>query len=143
MNRADRRRRVPRGVSRVEGRARRGFTLIETLIAISLLAGVVLTMAMSTTISSRNVQASGSRSRAQAIVDQQIARARSWPTYATLTDLAGASFNGSANGLTTATTVTSDTTSGKSVTAVSVTVIGATTTILATPIVRSISIAAP
>lgn len=124
-------------------RPRQGFTLIETLIAISLLAGVVLTMAMSTTLSSKKVQASGARSRAQALVDQQISRARSWPTYSTISALSGEGFNGTANGLTSSTAVSTDTTGGKNITTVTVTVSGATTAILASPIVRSISIAAP
>ncbi|MBC8086207.1 MAG: prepilin-type N-terminal cleavage/methylation domain-containing protein [Phycisphaerae bacterium] len=122
---------------------RGGFTLIEILMAITILAGVVLTMAMSTTVSARKVGASGTRSRAQAIVDQQISRARTWPTYASLSQLSAAKYNPTTNGLLTATTVNSDTTAGRSITTIKVTVTGATTSVLATPIVRSISIAAP
>jgi len=122
---------------------RSGFTLIEVLMAVTILAGVVLTMAMSTTVSARKVGASGTRSRAQAIVDQQISRARTWPTYSSLNQLTATRFNPSANGLTTSTTVESDTTGGKSITTIRVTVTGSTTTVLAAPIVRSISIAAP
>jgi prepilin-type N-terminal cleavage/methylation domain-containing protein len=128
---------------RNSARRQEGFTLIEVLIAISLLAGVVLTMAMSTTISARNVRTSGARSRAQALVDQQISRARTWPTYSTLNVLSGATYNPTANGLSLATTTAVDSTTGKNVTTVSVTASGTTAAILATPIVRTISIAAP
>lgn len=124
-------------------RKRRGFTLVETIVALGLLAGVVLTMAMSTTLSSRKVQTSGSRSRAQAMVDQQISRARAWPTYSTLNVLSGAEYNATTNGLTSATAVTVDTTAGRNITVVAVTVAGVTTANLAVPIIRSISIAAP
>ena len=122
---------------------RRGFTLIEVLMAITILAGVVLTMAMSTTVASRNVATSGTRSRAQAIVDQQISRARTWPTYATLSQLTATKYNPTVNRLVTSTEVVSDTTAGKSITTVKVTVRGSTTAVLPSPIVRSISIAAP
>lgn len=124
-------------------RGRRGFTLIEVLMAVTILAGVVLTMAMSTTVASRNVATSGTRSRAQAMVDQQISRARTWPTYATLNQLTAARYNPTANRLTTSTLVSSDTTAGKSITTVQVTVTGSTTAVLRYPIIRSISIAAP
>ncbi|MEP6779230.1 MAG: prepilin-type N-terminal cleavage/methylation domain-containing protein, partial [Gemmatimonadaceae bacterium] len=120
-----------------------GFSLIEVLVAITILAGVVLTMAMNTTTSSRNVSSSGNRSRAQAMVDQQVSRARSWPTYSTLSDLTLTKYNPAANGLTTTTTVSVDTTSNKNITTVAVTVTGNTTRVLATPIKRAISIAAP
>ena len=128
---------------RFASRARGGFTLIEVLIALAILAGVVLTMAMSTTTSSRKVSASGSRSRAQALLDQQISRARSWPTYSTLNVLTGTTYNPTSNGLITSTVVSVDTTSNRNITTVAVTITGSTTKDLATPIKRSISIAAP
>ncbi|MEO7363858.1 MAG: prepilin-type N-terminal cleavage/methylation domain-containing protein [Gemmatimonadaceae bacterium] len=121
---------------------RRGFTLIEVLIAITILAGVVLTMAMNTTNSSRNVATSGTRSRAQALLDQQISRARIWPTYSTLGQLTNAKYNGASNGLTPTTVITVDTTSGKNLTTVTVTVTGPAS-VLPTAMIRSISIAAP
>lgn len=124
-------------------RQREGFTLVEVLMALAILAGVVLTMAMSTTVAGRKVAASGVRSRAQAIVDQQISRARTWPTYSTLSQLTDTRYNPSGNQLVTTTAVTSDTTAGKSITTIMVTVTGSPTTVLPTPIVRSISIAAP
>lgn len=121
---------------------RRGFTLIEVIVAITVLAGVVLTMSMNTTKSSRNVATSGTRSRAQALLDQQIARARIWPTYSTLSQLALAQYNVSNNGLTPTTAISIDTTSNKNLTTVTVTVTGAAS-VLPTPMSRSISIAAP
>lgn len=125
------------------GPARQGFTLIEVLVAVTILATVVLTMAMSTTKSARSVATSGVRSRAQAMVDQQIARARTWPTYSTLSQLANTQYNSAQNGLTVATTVAKDTTSNKNLTTITVTVTGSNVRTLPTPIVRSIAIAAP
>ena len=124
-------------------RTRQGFTLIEVLVAITILAGVVLTMAMSTTSSAKSVATSGVRSRAQAMVDQQIARARTWPTYATLSQLALARYNESQDGLTAQTVVARDTLLNKNLTTVTVTVTGSSARTLPTPIVRSIAIAAP
>lgn len=136
----------PFGVRRVGRRrvqsTRRGFTLIEVLIAITILSGVVLTMAMNTTKSSRNVATSGTRSRAQALLDQQIARARIWPTYSTLNQLALAKYNAASNGLTPTTVIAIDSTAGKNLTTVTVTVSGSAS-VLPTPMVRSIAIAAP
>lgn len=122
--------------------SRRGFTLIEVLIAITILAGVVLTMAMNTTKSSRSVATAGTRSRAQALLDQQISRARIWPTYSTLSQLAQARFNVASNGLSPTTVVTIDTASGKNLTTVTVTVTGSAA-VLPIPMVRTISVAAP
>lgn len=122
---------------------RKGFSLIEVLIALTILTSVVLTMAMNTTVAGRKVASSGNRSRAQAIVDQQIARARTWPTYATLNQLTATKYNTGGTGLTSSTVVTSDTTAGRSITTVMVTVTGSSSAVLSAPIVRSISIAAP
>ena len=128
---------------RRDAKSRAGFSLIEVLVAITILAGVVLTMAMSTIVSSRNVSSSGNRSRAQAMVDQQISRARSWPTYSTLSDLTLPQYNANGNGLATSTAVSVDTAGNLNITKVAVTVTGSSTRVLATPIKRSISIAAP
>lgn len=124
-------------------RARSGFTLIEVLIAMVILAGVVLTMAMNTTSSAKQVATSGVRSRAQAMVDQQIARARTWPTYATLRQLSLARYNAAQEGLTSATTVSVDTLANKNLTTITVTVSGSSARTLPSPIIRSIAIAAP
>lgn len=121
---------------------RRGFTLIEVLVAITILSGVVLTMAMNTTKAGRNVTSSGTRSRAQALLDQQIARARIWPTYSTLNQLTAAKYNVASNGLTPSTAIAIDSTSGKNLTTVTVTVSGSTN-VLPVAMSRSIAIAAP
>jgi Tfp pilus assembly protein PilV len=122
---------------------REGFTLIETMVAVVLLVGVVLTMGMGTTVMSKQVSDSSGRSRGQALADMQIGRARAWPTYATLSALSAASFNVAVGGLTPVTGVVVDTSGGRSLTRVTVTVTGGATSGLRTPIVRSISIAAP
>ena len=124
-------------------RSRRGFTLIETMIALVILAGVVLTMAMGTTKLTRSVANSNGRNRAQSVADMQVGRARVWPTYATLSQLAGITYNGTKDGLVSSTSVVVDTTSGINVTRVTVTVAGEVTGTLATPVVRSITVAAP
>ncbi len=123
--------------------SRRGFTLIETMVAVVLLVGVVLAMGMGTTVMSRKVSDSSGRSRAQALADMQIGRARAWPTYATLSALSATTYNTVVGGLTPATAVAVDTSSGRNITRVTVTVTGNTTSGLRSPIVRSISIAAP
>ena len=125
------------------GRRHQGFTLIEILVAMTILSGVVLTMAMNTTTSARQVATSGVRSRAQAMVDQQIARARTWPTYSTLSQLTLARYNTAQNGLTSETTVSLDTLQNKNLTTITVKVTGSSTRTLPTPIIRSIAIAAP
>lgn len=120
-----------------------GFTLIEVMMALTILVGVVLAMGMSTTVLSRSVRDSDVRNRAQSVADMQLGRARAWPTYATLAQLADAKFNGTADGLTSTTTVTVDTTSGQNITSVKVTVSAVASALLVTPISRTISIAAP
>jgi prepilin-type N-terminal cleavage/methylation domain-containing protein len=122
---------------------RRGFTLIEVLIALVILGGVVLTMAMGTTKFSGSIRNSDVRNRAQSLADMQIGRARVWPTYSTLSQLSTARFNPAENGLSSVTTVVADTTDGQSITRVTVTVSAAVTANLPVPIVRSIIIAAP
>jgi len=127
----------------VRVKLRAGFTLIEVMIALVILAGVVLAMGMSTTTLSRSVVDSDVRNRAQSVADMQIGRARAWPTYATLSQLTGSTFNGTADGLTSSTTVATDTTGGKNITKVTVTVSAVATNTLPTPIIRTVSIAAP
>ncbi len=122
---------------------RHGFTLIETMVAVVLLVGVVLAMGMGTTVMSRKVSDSSGRSRAQALADMQIGRARAWPTYSTLSALSASHYNTAVGGLTPTTGVAVDSSSGRNVTRVTVTVTGNTTSGLRTPIVRSLSIAAP
>ena len=122
---------------------RRGFTLIEVMIALVILGGVVLTIAMGTTKFSASIRDSDVRNRAQSVADMQIGRARVWPTYSTLSQLSTARFNPAENGLRTVTSVVADTTGGQSITRVTVTVSAAVTANLPVPIVRSIIIAAP
>ena len=126
---------------RVAGRA--GFTMIEVMFALVILAGVVLAMGMNTTKLSRSVRDSDIRNRAQSVADMQIGRARGWPSYATLSKLTAAKYNGTANGLITATSVAVDTTLGKNITLITVNVSAVQTTLMPTPITRSISLAAP
>lgn len=135
----------PAAQSRAElrGTARKGFTLIEVMIALTILVGVVLAMGMSTTVLSRSVRDSDIRNRAQSVADMQIGRARAWPTYSTLIQLTEPKFNGTVDGLTSSTTVTVDTTSGQNITKVKVTVSAVASALLSTPISRTISIAAP
>jgi len=124
-------------------RPRRGFTLIEVMIALVILAGVVLTMGMGTTKFSASIRNSDVRNRAQSVADMQIGRARAWPTFATLSQLSANRFNPTENGLMSMTTVAVDTSAGQSITRVTVQVSSVVSTNLPTPIVRSIIIAAP
>ena len=124
-------------------RAREGFTLVETMIAMVILAGIVLTMTMGTTKLTRSVSDANGRNRAQSVADMQVGRARVWPTYSTLSQLSSSTYNGTKDGLITSTTVVKDTTNGINITRVTVTVSGAVVGTLATPIVRTITVAAP
>lgn len=122
---------------------RRGFSIVEILVALTLLAGVVLAMSMGMTTSSHSVTDSGARSRANAIADQQIALARMWTNYSTLSDLTGSTWNVARGGLTPTTTVAATVVAGQRITTVTVTVTGSATSGLRAPVVRRITIAAP
>lgn len=124
-------------------RPRRGLGLVEVMIALVILSGVVLAMGMSTTKFGRKVSDSGTRNRAQAMADMQVGRARAWPTYSTLGQLTAAKYNGTADGLISATTVATDTTNGRNQTKVTVTVSAVQSSLLPDPIKRTITIAAP
>ncbi len=124
-------------------RIREGFTLVETMIALVILAGIVLTMAMGTTKLTRSVSNANGRNRAQSVADMQVGRARVWPTYSTLSQLASSTYNGTKDGLVTSTSVVVDTANGINITKVTVTVSGEVSGTLATPIVRTITVAAP
>jgi prepilin-type N-terminal cleavage/methylation domain-containing protein len=123
--------------------ARRGFTLIEVMLAMVILAGVVLVMGMGTTVFSRSVSDSDIRSQAQSVADLQIGRARVWPTYSSLSTLAAPRFNPTADGIASTTTVAVDSSGGLSITKVTVEVRAVQASLMPTPIVRSVSIAAP
>lgn len=127
----------------ITARPRHGFSLIEVMVALSLLVVVVLGMAMTSSKAARGVSDTGARARAQAMADQQIALARAWSSYPTLSELAGSTYNIPANGLTPVTSVQPDSTNGVRVTTVTVTVTGAAKSGLTQPVVRRITIAAP
>jgi len=136
-------RRQPTIPAQARTRARDGFTLIEVMIALVILAGVVLAMGMSTTTLSRSVRNADVRNRAQSVADMQIGRARAWPTYSTLGLLREARFNGTADGLTSATAVVVDTASGMNITRITVSVSAVAASLLPVPVSRTIIIAAP
>lgn len=120
--------------------ARRGFTLVEVVLALTLLSGVVLMLSMGTTKFQRSVGDSNIRSRAQARADLQLAMARSWPTWSTLESLTGSGYNGPLDGLTTTTAVSADTTGGRRIKRVTVTVSSSS---MPLPVKRTIAVAAP
>lgn len=124
-------------------RQRHGFTLVEVVLALTLLMGVVLALTMGTTKFRVSVSDANIRSRAQARADLQLAMARTWPTWSTLENLAGATYNGTADGLTTATSVVADTTAGKRIKRITVTITSSPVTAMPTAIKRMISVAAP
>jgi VCBS repeat-containing protein len=127
--------------SRVRRRA--GFSLVEVMVALTLLVGVVLAMAMGSTRSSHSVSDAGARSRANAIADQQISLARVWSSYNSLSELSGASYNATSEGLTPATTVVVDSTDGVRTTTITVTITGGPGSGLTQPVRRQITLAAP
>jgi len=118
----------------------RGFTLVEVVFALTLLSGVVLMLSMGTTKFQRSVGDSNVRSRAQARADLQLAMARSWPTWSTLENLTAGAYNTPADGLSTSTSVTADTSRGQRIKRVSVVV---SSPAMPVPVRRSISVAAP
>ncbi len=120
---------------------RRGFTLIEVMMALVILGGVVLAIGMSTTTLGRSVSTSDIQNRAQSVADMQIGRARAWPTYATLSQLSAIKYNGTADGLITATTVVVDSAAGKNLTTITVSVTSVQVGVLATPVTRAVSLA--
>jgi prepilin-type N-terminal cleavage/methylation domain-containing protein len=123
--------------------ARAGFTLIETIIALTILSGVIMAIGLGTTKLQRSLGDSNIRTRAFARADVQIGMARAWPTWSTLDTLATSSYNGTKYGLITSTTVTTDSTAGRRIKRLSVTVSATQTGALPNPVRRSIAIAAP
>jgi len=124
-------------------RRRRGFTLIEVVLALTMLTGVVLALSMGTTSFRVNVTNSDVRSRAQARADYQLALARTWPTWGTLENLSGAAYNVTESGISSSTDIAADTASGKRIKRVTVTVSVTPSSAMPTPIKRMISITAP
>lgn len=126
--------------ARVPRKAPRGFTLVEVVLALTLLSGVVLALSMGTTKFQKSVGDSNVRSRAQARADLQLAMARSWPTWSSLENLTAAAFNGSADGLVTSTTVSMDTSRGQRIKRITVVVSSSS---MPVPVRRTIAVAAP
>lgn len=122
---------------------RAGFTLIETIIALTILSVLLLAMGMGTTKMQRSIGDSNVRTRAFARADVQIGLARGWPTWSTLDLLAGAAYNGTQDGLVTTTTVTTDTTANRRLKRISVVVNAVPASALRTPVRRTISVSAP
>jgi prepilin-type N-terminal cleavage/methylation domain-containing protein len=124
-------------------RARHGFTLIETMIAMVILSGVVLSISVGTTRLSRAVGDANVRSRAFARADMIVALARTWPDWSSLEALAGSSYNMSRDGFVSTTVVTADTTRGSRIKRVEVTVRSVPDALMPLPVRRTIAIAAP
>lgn len=120
-----------------------GFTLIEVMIAMVILSGVVLGIAVGTTKLQRAVGDASVRSRAFARADQVVGLARTWPSWNTLEQLAGSRYNPTADGFTSATTITADTTGGRRIKRLVVTVRAVQTSLMPLPVRRAISITAP
>ena len=127
----------------MRSRPRRGFTLIETMIAMVILSGVVLGISVGTTRLSRAVGDANVRSRAFARADEIVALARMWPSWSTLEQLQAAEYNGTRDGFTSITTVTADTTGGRRLKRVKVIVRSEPVTMMPLPVQRTVSVAAP
>lgn len=123
--------------------SRRGFTLIETIIALTILSVLLLAMGLGTTKMQRSIGDSNIRTRAFARADVQIGLARGWPTWSTLDLLASATYNGTQDGLITTTTVVTDSSSNRRLKRVSVVVTAAQSGALPVPVRRTISLSAP
>jgi prepilin-type N-terminal cleavage/methylation domain-containing protein len=122
---------------------RRGFTLIETMIAMVILSGVVLSISVGTTKLSRAVGDANVRSRAFARADMIVALARTWPSWTTLETLAGPAYNAQSDGFFSTTLVTVDTTQGRRIKRLEVTVRAVPASLMPLPVRRTIAIAAP
>jgi prepilin-type N-terminal cleavage/methylation domain-containing protein len=127
----------------VRRRRRGGFTLIETMVALVIISVIALGVNLGTAKFTRTIADSNLRTRAQALADAQIAMVRSWPTYSTLGSLSGPGYNQGVTGLTRQTVVATDTTGGRNVARVTVTVRSVVTGALTPDVVRSITVAAP
>ncbi len=88
-------------------RGRRGFTLLEVAIALSILAGVLLVLATTTARFIHTVTLDRVRTQASAVANAHVARIRLWPTYDSLSvEFAGATPDYPFTGWTRETTVT-------------------------------------
>lgn len=124
-------------------RSRRGFTLIETMIAMVILSGVVLSVSVGALRLAESVGDANVRNRAYARADQLVGIGRMWPDWSTLEQLQAAQYNPSRDGFTSVTTVTVDTLGGRRLKRFQVEVRSVPTSLMPTPVRRSISIAAP
>jgi prepilin-type N-terminal cleavage/methylation domain-containing protein len=122
---------------------RRGFSLIEVMVALVVLSVIALGLNIGSAKLTRTVADSSLRTRAQALADAQIALARTWPTYATIGTLTAPAYNPTTDGLTRSTAVSVDTTGGRNVARVTVTVRSVRVGALTPDVVRAITIAAP
>jgi prepilin-type N-terminal cleavage/methylation domain-containing protein len=122
---------------------RRGFTLIETMIAMVILSSVVLSISVGTTRLTRAVGDANVRSRAFARADMIVSMARTWPNWNTLETLATNSYNAERDGFVSTTVITADTTRGRRIKRLQVTVRAVPATLMPLPVRRSIAIAAP
>jgi prepilin-type N-terminal cleavage/methylation domain-containing protein len=128
---------------RARVRRRRGFTLIEVMIALTLLAFVAL--GLSTAVAPLMHTATLSRVRTQAneVAAAQIAQVQTWPTYATLeANFAGTVSNFPEPGWTRTTTIVRTGGAGQTNDFKRVTVT-VTVPSLPSPVVRTITVAAP
>jgi len=128
---------------RMRGATRRGFTLIETVLAMTIMSAIVLMIGLGTSQLQRAVGDAGMRSRAHARADMQVGLARTWPTWNTLERITSSSYNGLADGLRTTTVVTADTSGRRRIKRVRVTVEAVPASQMPLPVVRNISISAP
>jgi len=131
--------------SRLRGRAARraGFTLLEVLIALVMLAIVTLTLMTMNSRMLRGVTDDRTRTLAAASADARIAQIRAWPTYGTLeATYAGSEGNVPLTGLTRSTTIVRTGGIGQTNDYKRVTV-RVTGTGLAASVERTITIAAP
>lgn len=125
-------------------RSRRGFTLIEVMIAVVILGIAALSLMKVTSKMIRSVTDDRTRTLASASADARIAEVRAWPTYSTLeTKYAGTEADTPVAGLTRVTTIvrTGGTGQPNDYKKVTVTVSGSSQ--LTSNVVRTVTIAPP
>lgn len=123
-------------------RSRAGFTLIEVLLAVVILAILTLGLMSNSAKMIRGVTDDRSRTLAATAADERIARIRVWPTYATLDTFVAVESNTPLAGWTRTTTITRTGGSGLTNDFKRATVV-VTGPGLPVPITRSVAMAAP